>query len=32
MEDLFGCPVDWESEKALRPQLRHYIEREAVHV
>ncbi len=32
LEDLFGCPVDLVTEKALRAELRPYIEREAVHV
>ncbi|MEO8409313.1 MAG: nucleotidyltransferase family protein [Propionivibrio sp.] len=32
LEDLFGRPVDLISEKALRPELRPYIEKEAVHV
>lgn len=32
LEDLFGCPVDLVTEKALRPELRPYVEREAVHV
>lgn len=32
LEDLFGCPVDLVSEKALRPELRPFIEKEAVHV
>ena len=32
LEDLFGCSVDLVTEKALRPELRPYIEREAVHV
>jgi predicted nucleotidyltransferase len=32
LEDLFGCEVDLVTEKALRPELRPYIEREAVHV
>jgi predicted nucleotidyltransferase len=32
LEDLLGRPVDLVTEKALRPQLRPYIEREAVHV
>lgn len=31
-EDLLGCPVDLVTEKALRPELRPYIEREAVNV
>jgi predicted nucleotidyltransferase len=30
LEDLFGCPVDLVTEKALRPELRPYIERERV--
>jgi len=29
LEDLLGCPVDLVTEKALRPELRPYIEREA---
>jgi predicted nucleotidyltransferase len=32
LEDLPGCPVDLVTDKALRPQLRPYIEKEAVHV
>ena len=32
LEDLFGCPVDLVTDKALRPELRPYIEREAVNV
>jgi predicted nucleotidyltransferase len=32
LEDLFGCPVDLVSDKALRPELRPFIEKEAVHV
>lgn len=32
LEDLFGRPVDLVTEKALRAELRPYIEREAVHV
>ena len=32
LEDLLGKPVDLVTDKALRPQLRCYIEREAVHV
>lgn len=32
LEDLLGCPVDLVTEKALRPELRPFIEREAVHV
>jgi len=32
LEDLFGCPVDLVTEKALRSELRSFIEKEAVHV
>ncbi len=32
LEDLFGCPVDLVTDKALRPELRPYIEKEAVRV
>lgn len=32
LEDLFGCPVDLVTEKALRAELRPFVEREAVHV
>ncbi len=32
LEDLFGCPVDLVTEKALRAELRPSIEQEAVHV
>lgn len=32
LEDLLGCAVDLVTDKALRPELRPYIEREAVHV
>ena len=28
LEDLLGCPIDLVTEKALRPELRPYIERE----
>lgn len=31
LEDLLGSPVDLVSEKALRPELRPFIEEEAVH-
>ena len=30
LEDLLGCAVDLVTEKALRPQLRPYVERDAV--
>ncbi|MBF0093334.1 MAG: nucleotidyltransferase family protein [Alphaproteobacteria bacterium] len=32
LEDIFGCPVDLVTEKALRPELRPHVEREAIHV
>ena len=32
LEDLLGCPVDLVTDKALRPELRPFIEREAVDV
>lgn len=32
LEDLLGCPVDLVTEKALRPELRPYIEQEKIDV
>ena len=32
LEDLLGRPVDLVTERALRPELRPYVEREAVNV
>lgn len=32
LEDLMGSPVDLVTDKALRPQLRPYIEKELVRV
>jgi predicted nucleotidyltransferase len=32
LEDLFGNPIDLVTDKALRPELRPFIEKEAVHV
>ena len=32
IEDLQGCQVDLVTEKALRPELRPYVEQEAVYV
>jgi predicted nucleotidyltransferase len=32
LEDLLGCPVDLVTEKALRAELRPYIERERINV
>lgn len=32
LEDLLGCPVDLMTDKALRPELRPYVERQALPV
>ncbi len=32
LEDMLGCPVDLVTEKVLRPELRTFIEKEAVDV
>ena len=32
LEDLLGCPIDLVTEKALRSELRPYIEQERVNV
>lgn len=32
LEDLLGCPVDLVTDKALRTELKPYVEREAVRV
>ena len=32
LEDLFDCSIDLVTEKALRAELRPFIEKEAVHV
>ena len=32
LEDLLGAPVDLVTEKALRNELRPYVERDAIHV
>jgi hypothetical protein len=32
LEDLLGCSVDLVTDKALRPELKAYVEREAIHV
>ena len=32
LEDLLGCPVDLVTDKALRAELRPFVEREAVDV
>ena len=30
LEDLLGCPVDLVTERALRSQIRPYVERDAI--
>jgi predicted nucleotidyltransferase len=32
LEDLLGCAVDLVTEKALRPELRPYIEKERIEI
>ncbi len=32
LEDLLGCPVDLVTDKALREELKPFIEQEAIHV
>jgi len=32
LEDVLGCAVDLVTDKALRPELRPYVEREALRV
>jgi predicted nucleotidyltransferase len=32
LEDVFGCPIDLVTDKALRAELRPHIEKEAVRV
>ena len=32
LEDLLDCPIDLVTNKALRPELRPLVEREALHV
>ena len=32
LEDLLGCPIDLVTNKALRAELRPFIEKDAVHV
>jgi len=32
LEDLLGCAVDLVTEKALRPELRPYVEQERIYV
>ncbi len=32
LEDVLGCPIDLVTEKALRPELRPHVLKDAVHV
>jgi predicted nucleotidyltransferase len=32
LEDVLGCPIDLVTDKALRPELRPYVLKDAVHV
>lgn len=32
LEDMLGCPVDLVTEKALRPELRPYIDQDRINV
>lgn len=32
LEDLLGCSIDLVTDKALRPELRPYIEKDIVHI
>jgi predicted nucleotidyltransferase len=32
LEDLLGCPVDLVTDKALREELRSYVQKDAIHV
>ena len=32
LEDLFGTPIDLVTDKALRPELRPFVEREMIYV
>ena len=32
LEDLLGCPVDLVTEQALRPELKPFVEQDAIHV
>ena len=32
LEDLLGCPIDLVTDKALRSELRPYVEASAIHV
>jgi uncharacterized protein len=32
LEDLLGCPVDLVTDKALRAELRPYVERDTIYV
>lgn len=32
LEDMLGCPLDLVTDKALRPELRPLVEKEAIYV
>ena len=32
LEELLGCPVDLVTPKSIKPRMRPYVEREALHV
>ena len=32
LEDLLGCPADLVTDKALRPELKPYVERDSIRV
>lgn len=32
LEDKLGCPLDLVTDKALRPELRPYVEKDAIYV
>jgi len=32
LEDLLGCSIDLVTDKALRPEFRPYVEKDAIHV
>jgi uncharacterized protein len=32
LEDLLGCSIDLVTEKSLRPELRPFVERDAIYV
>lgn len=32
LEDMLGCPLDLVTDKALRPELRPFVEKDAIYV